>query len=170
MNSAALILLLSLTVYPNGAVHDYIPDLSLHHFRFEPFQFNPLVIVYSTRADMCPVINRRWIAGYDIQNRVWVLTRDYWIPYPQQWQVCDAGVLTVVADYAIDANLDGVPDYFQWDYTGDGHIDLPDLSYFGDEYNVVYDLSDFSAFGSLYCDRYDRDGDGLVGLNDLRGG
>lgn len=80
-----------------------------------------------------------------------------WIPYPNRWPIEDRYVHWVLSNWAIDGNLDGVPDYKQFDYGADGYVNLSDLSFFAEEYGTRWDLSDFSAMGLIYNARRSDD-------------
>ena len=70
------------------------------------------------------------------------------------WPLWDGGVAWVAADVAIDGDMNGTPDYYQFDYNCDGHVTLSDLSYFGqDMARGRADLSAFSAMGTIYNHR-----------------
>ena len=140
------------TTYPNGAVHDFHPEITYPHFRFEPFVFNPLVIDAGANSDTSPKHNPRWQGM--MRDRM-IFTHHWYVPYPDTWTLTDNGIAWVVANLAIDGNLNQMPDYIEFDYNCDGHVDLSDLSWFGQEYGDGrrWDLSDFSAMGTIYAKR-----------------
>ena len=121
-------------------------DISFHHYRHGT---GPLVIIAGASTETVQQFNPRWRG----QGTRFVVSRNWWIPYPADWPLYDNGVRWVIANYAIDANLDGVPDYYQFDYNADGHVDSTDLSYFEREYGAKWDLSDFAAVGLIFNDR-----------------
>lgn len=45
---------------------------------------------------------------------------------------------------------DSVVAWSDWDFNRDARCDLSDLSYFGQGYGSIWDLSDFASFGGLY--------------------
>ena len=142
--------------YDNGAVHNFHPEISYDHFRFEPFIFNPLVIVYATGAECSPRYNMDWHRyGHPIARRVWILTCDYWIPYPISWGLTDNDIARCIAAYSL--TFDGVPLWFRYDFNGDGFCDLSDLTFMGlamsrgDE-----DLQGFTFMGEIYNTRRAR--------------
>ena len=124
-------------------------DISFPCYRYGT---GPLVIIAGATTETTPQFNPCWRG----QGTRFVVSRNWWIPYPEGWPLYDDGVRWVVADYAIDANLDGIPDYYQWDYDANGHVDISDLTYFEQEYGAVWDLEDFSAVGLIYNDRRRR--------------
>ena len=121
-------------------------DISFQHYRYGT---GPLVIIAGATTETTPKFNPRWRG----QGTRFVVSRNWWIPYPAGWPLYDDGIRWVIANYAIDANLDGVPDYYQFDYNADGHVDSTDLRVFEQEYGAKWDLSDFAAVGLIFNDR-----------------
>ena len=75
-----------------------------------------------------------------------------WMPYPRDWLLTDQYIYWVMANWVLDGNLDGVPDYKQFDYGGDGYVNVSDLSFFGQDYGAGkrWMLPDFAAMGQIY--------------------
>ena len=140
------------TVYDNGAVHDFHPEITYPHFRFEPFWRNALVIDAGADEEHDPKFNPCWQGR--LHDRL-IITQNWWAPYPSGWGLTDNGIAWVRANLAIDANNNQVPDYWEFDYNADGHVNLSDLSWFGQDYGYGkrWDLSDFSAMGVIYDKR-----------------
>lgn len=143
----------------NDARWDYL-DISYRHFRFEPFTMHKLHILSNGLETGCaPYFNMDWFRDRGLRpNQIFIITCERYIPYPRNWELTDNGIAWVIADTAIDGQLNGVSDYFEFDYTGDGYIDLSDLTFFGADYGTGrrWDLSDFTAMGQIYNTRRAR--------------
>ena len=133
---------------PDDAVWNYHPEISYDHFRFGSPHFpmqHPLIIIagYTTGAE--PKFNPHW-QGLLLDRMI--VTRNWWIPYPTQWQLTDNGIAWVIAGHGM--MWKGLPLYYQFDFNADGHVNASDLAFFESEYGAKWNLSDFSSMGLIY--------------------
>ena len=146
----------SWTIMPLDSIsRDYLA-LEHHHFRAHPYQNHPLIVAGTDGDGLCRPSYPPRCPNYS-PDRIWIVTCDWWVAYPCNWQITDHDIDRIVSATNFDGNADGTPDWIQFDFNADGYCNLSDLTWFAEGFGTEQDLSDFSAMGSIYNTRRNDD-------------